>query len=124
MQNTRDVFARAYAMLMALRKNIEQMGPNISETYVQEYHAALDRIESTGVDVSEFRISNAQITPRTTVISTLSGPGYGSSQHSREKYADKPLMLTKIDALLGYLEISISEEPRTIGFRPPGISKS
>ena len=115
--NNQDAFARAYAMLSALRKNIDQaiMRHGVPETYVREYHTVLDRLENIKVEISEFRIpdsefriSKSEISP--TVIN------YGAP---RGKYVFKAFILTKLDAILDYFEIITSEKPRKIGFHPP-----
>ena len=114
-KNKQDELARAYAMLSSLRKNIGQMTKyNVLETYVHEFHTVLDRLEKIGVEVSEFRIPNAVVKPSITA-SWFNG---SSSHHSysAEKYVDKSLLLTKLDAILGYFEIITSEKPRKIGF--------
>lgn len=121
--NEQDVLARAYARLSALRKNIDQaiMHHGVPETYVREFHAVLTKLEGIGKDVSEFRIPDSEITPRVTAIHTLTfanSPKNGAD-YSKEKYVDKSLILTKIDALLGYFEITTSEKPRKIGFTKP-----
>jgi hypothetical protein len=43
----------------------------------------------------------------------------GGQAHSKEKYVPKQLLLAKLDALLIYLGITLSEKPRKIGFSPP-----
>ncbi len=115
--NNQDVLARAYAMLIALQKNIAQM-KYVKETYVCEFHTVLDRLEGIGVEVSEFRISDSEIAPHVQVWNY----GGGSDSYSKEKYVDKPYILTKLDAILGYFEITTpekSEKPKKIGFRKP-----
>ncbi len=113
--NEQDVLARAYARLAALRKNIGEMVDYlVLEMYVQEFHAVLDRIEGIGIDVSEFRIPDSEVEPRT-MASWLEGD-VSKHSYSKEKYVDKSFILIKLDAILGYFEISTSEKPRRIGF--------
>lgn len=119
MENKQDTLARAYAMLSSLRKNIDQMTTNnVPETYVHEFHAVLDRLEGIGKDVSEFRIPDSKIAPRVTAIHTLTFPDSpkGGADYSKEKYVDKSLILTKLDAILSYFEIITSKEPRKMGY--------
>jgi len=114
-KDNQDTLARAYAMLSSLRKNIEQMTTyNVLETYVREFHTVLDRLEGIGIDVSEFRIPDSEVKPRITGSSVSEGRSHKS--YSEEKYVDKPYLLTKIDAILGYFEIITSEKPKKIGF--------
>jgi len=117
--NEQDVLARACERLSALRKNIGEMVDYlVLETYVQEFHAVLDRIEGIGIDVSEFRIPDSEVKPKVTNVSPVSyiGGGGGHVSYSKEKYVDKSFILTKLDAILGYFK---SEKPRKIGFHTP-----
>lgn len=117
-KDKQDKLARAYAMLTSLRKNIDQMTSTIPETYVHEFNTVLTNLEGIGIDVSEFRIPDSEVAPRVTAIRTLTfreGPKAGTD-YSKEKYVDKPYLLTKIDAILGYFEIITYEKPRRIGF--------
>ncbi len=114
--NKQDTLARAYAMLSSLRKNIGSMKEySILETYANEFHAVLDRLEDTGIDVSEFRIQDSLIKPRVRA-SWIGEGGRSEKSYSEEKYVERSFILTKIDAILGYFEIITSEKPRSIGF--------
>ena len=110
-----DTFARAYARLSSLRKNIGDIKYGIEEKYVYEYHEILDKLERLEIDVSEFRIQNSEIAPHIKSFNTLTG----EKSFSREKYVDKSFILTKLDAILGYFEIITSKEPRKMGFNQP-----
>ena len=106
-------------MLKSLRKNIESMASNkVIETYVYEYHKALEKLQAIGIDISEFRIPDAQLKHIDTAV-----PMYQESKRvsspklSKEKYVDKPFILMKLDTVLGYFEIKTSEKPRDIGFK-------
>ena len=112
-QSNDDVFARAYATLISLRKNIDQMKGDPTEIFVQEYHKVLDRLEGIGKDVSEFRIPDSAVKPR--VVSK----SYRGTSYSEEKYVERALILTKLDAILSYFDIITSEKPKRIGFSPP-----
>ena len=117
--NNQDALARALAMLKSLRKNIEQMtASSVSETYVREFHAVLDRLESVGINVSEFRIPDSAVQP---IIDRpiTNVRGEVRKHYSKEKYVDKSFMLIKLDAILGYFEIITSEKPQRIGFHTP-----
>jgi len=103
---------RAFARLSALRRNIEQIANSlVEEPYVQEFHDILNRLESLGVDVSDFRIPPSRVNPRVT-----STHMEGSKSYSEKRYVEKPFILTKLDAVLGYFEMITSEKPRKIGF--------
>jgi len=113
-ENSQDVLIRAYAMLSALRKNIAQMGA-VEETYVREFHTVLTKLEGIGIDVSEFRIPASEVTPLVTSINTLTG----ETTYSEEKYVDKPYLLTKLDAILGYLGSITSKKQKKMGYPTP-----
>ena len=120
-ENKQDILIRAYAMLQSLRKNIDQIPSNIEEKYAKEFHSALDRLQTIGIDVTEFRIPDSEVQHLDiSPIRTLTFKGNERAKHySKEKYVEKPLILTKLDAILGYFEIITAEKPKTIGFHKP-----
>jgi hypothetical protein len=118
-QNHNDTVIRAYATLISLRKNIGEI-PNIKirETFVHEYHNVLDNLQKMGVDLIEFRIPDSEVQPVDTAIQVITpGKSVYMPKYSKEKYVDKPFILTKIDAILGYFSIITAEKPRSIGFQ-------
>jgi hypothetical protein len=116
-EDKQDIFIRAYVRLSSLRNNIDQITTGVLETFVNEFHAVLDKLGGLGIDVSEFRIPDSMVKPKI----KASWSTYGETHHtySNEKYVDKIFILTKLDAILGYFEIITSEKPRKIGFHPP-----
>jgi len=120
-KDKQDKLARAYATLSSLRKNIEQMTTLVPETYVNEFHSVLTKLEGIGIDVSEFWIPDSEVAPRVTTIHSLTfkNSPKGGADYSKEKYVNKSFILTKLDAILGYFEIITSEKPRKIGYRTP-----
>ena len=117
-ENKEDALARAYATLSSLRNNIAQMDYIVvSEKYVHEYHKALDKLETIGIDASEFRIPDSELKHQDTAVPMyVGGERISPYKPSEEKYVDKPFILTKLDAILGYFEIITSEKPKKIGF--------
>ena len=114
-KNKQDALARVYATLSSLRKNIGQVTDySVPETYVLEFHSALDKLESISIGVSEYRIPDSAVKPKITA-SWFNGER-GQHSYSDEKYVERLLILTKLDAILGYFEIITSEKPRKIGF--------
>ncbi len=114
-KDNQDILARTLATLSSLRKNIDQMTThNAPEKYVLEFHTVLDRLESIGIDVAEFRIPDSAVKPRITA-SWMEG-AISKESYSEEKYVERSFILTKLDAILGYFEIITSEKPRKIGF--------
>jgi len=120
-ENKQDALARVYATLSSLRKNIGEIKEySVSERYVREFHAVLDRLEGTGIDVSEFRIPDSELKHHDAVASMyVGGERISPYKPSEEKYVDKSFILIKLDAILGYFEITMSEKPRQIGFPKP-----
>ena len=114
-KNNQDTLARAYAMLQGLRNNVAMLD-EVEEVYAKEYHTMLDKLESVGIDVADFRIPTLEIKPRVNSQQFYSSPRI---TYSNEKYVPKPLLLAKLDAILKYFEITTSEKPRKIGFSPP-----
>jgi len=119
-KESQDAIIRAYATLKSLRSNIEQMAAySIKETFVREFHSALDKLAGIGIDVSEFRIPDSEIAPTRTANSVIQ-PGAGHTNrgtYSKEKYVNKRYFLMKIDTVLNYFESITSEKPKRIGFR-------
>ncbi len=108
--NSQDEILRAYVLLKSLRKNIDQIG-SIPENYVREYHSILVKLEnSTGIALLEFRIPDSEINP------TITSVGPSGRHYSETKYAPRPFMLTKMDAIISYFEIITSPEPKKMGF--------
>lgn len=113
-----DKLARAYATLTSLRRNISEMSTNlIPETYVNEFHNVLNKLESIGIDSAEFRVPDSEVKP--TITSSMWDGSRNLTRYSEEKYVDKPYLLTKIDSVLSYFEIITSEKPRRMGYKRP-----
>ena len=118
-KDNQDTLARAYAMLSALRQNISQIKDySVEEKYVNEFHNVLDKLESVGIETTEFRIPDSLIEPRLRA-SWTGANGRGHSSYSKEKYVERSFILTKIDAILGYFKIITSEKPKKMGFSTP-----
>jgi len=120
-ERNQDILKRAYATLRALRNNIDDITTynRVEETYVDQYHAALDMLESIGIDVVQFRISFSDVQHCET-ISPVSYVGQPApKEYTEEKYVTKGLLLTKLDTILMYFDLTHSDKPRRIGFTPP-----
>ena len=124
-KNSQDELKRAYPMLSSLQKNIAQMTEySVEEKFVREFHAVLDRLEGIGMEVAEYRIPDSEVKPKVTGVSPVSyiGGGGGHVSYSEEKYVERSFILTKLDAILGYLDSLTSdkpEKPKKMGFSPP-----
>ena len=122
-EKNQDSVKRAYATLQALRSNADAITTvyGVEERYVVEYDSALDMLQSIGIDVAQFRISPSEVQPRVEQRLTVSYPGEAIAEHTTGKrYVDKGLLLTKLDTVLMYFDLTHSDEPRRVGFTPPG----
>ena len=122
-EKNQDSLKRAYATLQALRNNIDDITTvyGVEENYVGQYHAALDMMEDIEINVVQFRIPASEVTHRVAQGITVSYPGLPAPREStRKKYVTKGLLLTKLDTILMYFELTHSDEPRRIGFTLPG----
>ncbi len=99
---------RILLMLSSPRENIHYVkGQRIEEKYIPEYHVALDWLETLGLDTAEFRIPQPEIKPRATSIPALTFQDQRSGQtYSSEKYAEKALLLTRLDSAIKYFGAS------------------
>jgi hypothetical protein len=85
---------RALAKLEALREVVAsaQAGMPFSLHHVEDFHAALDHLDETGLDTDEFRIGEVR-------IRRVTKPG-GKDHIRREDF------LPTIEAVLGYFNLS------------------
>jgi hypothetical protein len=86
---------RAIASLRAIKDIVESSLFDIKIPLVAEYHSALDKLEKTGIDVSDFRIPDSWI--QTHDIPSIYSVLFGGPRVRRE------LFLIKLDAILQYL---------------------
>lgn len=91
-----DLLLRAYARLQALRANVN--ASSIPEVYIVEYHEILDQIESSGVDLAEFRVGSQHLKQH--VISWNRMTGHRS--YSDVRYVQGAFFRSKLDAVLMY----------------------
>jgi len=70
---------------------------------------------AVSVGVSEFRVPDSLVIPKEDPNWRNGGVTY--NRYSDEKYVHKPVLLMKLDAVLGYFEIITGEEPRRMGFK-------
>jgi hypothetical protein len=86
---------RALISLRAIRESLEDNMSDVTLRLVAEYHSALDKLERTGVDVSDFRIPDSWVQGPN--IPFIFGGHLGGPRVKRE------LFLIKLDSLLEYL---------------------
>lgn len=86
---------RAIASLRAIKDSLQHNLCDIEIPLVSAYHSALDKLEQTGINVSDFRIPDSWIKgPDTPSIHSRL---FGGPRVRRE------LFLIKLDAILQYL---------------------
>ncbi|MCJ7791372.1 MAG: hypothetical protein MUP49_03015 [Dehalococcoidia bacterium] len=80
--------------LRAIKESLEYNMSDVKIPLVAEYHSALDKLEKTGIDVSDFRIPDSWIQGPDipSIYSALFGPR-----------VRRELFLIKLDAILQYL---------------------
>ena len=86
---------RALVSLRAIRESLEDSMSDVTIRLVAEYHSALDKLEKTGVDVSDFRIPDSWV--QRADIPFIFGGHLGGPRVKRE------LFLIKLDSILAYL---------------------
>lgn len=117
-----DNIIRAYTRLVALKQNLSS-AYDIKEKYVKEYHEIIDMLsKETNALFEEFRIPTQEIKYQMTSCwpaDPYSGQEAGQT-YSEDRYCEKELFLSKLDALLSYFQIKyLSQEKQEIGFKPP-----
>ncbi len=91
--------------LSSLQESIAQMNNYfINETYVHEFHSALDKLTSI-IDISECRIPDSELTtiPDPGIIPVFSPGKPQQTRYTKEKYVKKQYLLMKIGKTLSYL---------------------
>lgn len=111
-----DKLRRAFARLSALKENLP--AGLVSESFVTEYHEALQHVENCGFDVTEFKIQPSHVNPRVTSFNYLSG----RKTYSDTRYVDRNFLLTKLSAVLSFFQMTLDSQddapaPQSIGFR-------
>ncbi len=109
-------FLEAYTRIKSFKENL-QHNPFIEEPYIIEYHSMVDLIEeSTGFDLTGFRVPTNMVKPRVTSTS------YKGKTYSDELYCERPFVIMKVDAVLSFFQFQASSDSpkRPIGFKPPG----
>ena len=86
---------RAIASLQAIKDVLQYNLFDVKIPLVAEYHSALDKLEQTGIDVSDFRIPDPWI--KGPDIPSMYSRLFGGPRVRRE------LFLIKLDSILQYL---------------------
>jgi hypothetical protein len=86
---------RAINSLRAIKDSLEDNISDVRVPLVAEYHSVLDKLEKTGIDVSDFRIPDSWI--QRDKIPSIYSLLFGGPRVRRERF------LIKLDSLLEYL---------------------
>jgi hypothetical protein len=90
-----DDSERALISLRAIKESLQYNMCDVESPLVAEYHSALDKLEKTGIDVSDFRIPDFWI--KGPDIPSIHSRLFGGPRVRRE------LFLIKLDSILQYL---------------------
>jgi hypothetical protein len=93
--NMDDERKRAMNSLRAIKESLEYNMCDIESPLIAEYHSALDKLEQTGIDLSDFRIPDSWI--KGPDIPSIYSRLFGGPRVRRE------LFLIKLDSILQYL---------------------
>jgi len=86
---------QAVALLWAIKDSLQYNLCDIESPLIAKYHSAIDKLEKTGIDVSDFRIPDSWI--QGPDIPSIYSRLFGGPRVKRE------LFLIKLDAILQYL---------------------
>jgi len=105
---------RLYTRLKGLRDNLPK-GYETNEKYTNEYNSLVDALStSSGSDLSEYKVPQSEIKP------SVTGVIGGVTQYSNDRWTERTLLLTKLDAILSYFSIKYSSDSKhRIGFELP-----
>lgn len=108
---------KALAKLKGIKGNVKADNHETQEKYVHEYNTTVQEISSSLNDnLNTFLVPSAEIRPKITGFSRSAGRRY-----SEDKWTETQLLLTKVDSLIEYLEMLLSnQEPKP----PFGFSSS
>ena len=106
---------KALARLNAIKSNLNASARYTHERYVDEYNETVDDIEGELKDnLDTFRIPFSEVNPKITSRSPSTGPRYSS-----DSWTETQFFLTKIDGLINYMEMLLTnKEPK----KPFGFS--
>ena len=107
---SQSTLIQVFRILKSLRKIISTP-QQIEETYVREFHNALNMLESLGQNVKDFYIPDSEMKPRLIAIKSS-----GQRSYSHEKYVSSELLLSKLDDLLFSFNIDYADEKVVVSF--------
>ena len=109
-----DKLKRVYVQLVSLRKNLPKTHPNSKMEWhtVNLYNELLSKLEALGFDTGDFKLPQEMLSNEIVQVNYLTNEREATGR-SNVTYG---AFNTRIDALLGYFEIS--GEKTQIGFHP------
>jgi hypothetical protein len=112
MERPSDGFLRAYARLIALRKNASE--ERVSEEFGNELNAIVDQVsQEAGVDLSDFRIPEGYYYHPRAGWNNVTGV----VNYHPHRVLKGQLFLAKLDGAIIYIDQLLQEEPvRRMGF--------
>ncbi len=108
-----EILKRAYTSISSLKEHLPDYH-TVQDKYVNQYHAALDKLASLGIDVEEFRIPPSELKPQITSFNYLQP---GQETYSEHPEVERSFFMYKIDSLLGYFSLNDQSEGKSIGFK-------
>lgn len=116
MPDKQDALNRAFSLLSAQLDALgEYRYSHVDESWVRDYHAAVDILEAAGFDVAVFRIDAADVTPLVEEENYMTR----SRRLSKKRHMDRYRFLAKLRGIVSYFEIADVQPPKVLGFRPP-----
>jgi hypothetical protein len=96
--NYQEIQRRVLVKLHALKTRLANVSL-IDERIALEFHSELQRLESIGLDIKEFKIPPSDIKPRVTSVDMN-----GQRTYSQDKYVNPILLMTRLDSVISYLD--------------------
>jgi hypothetical protein len=119
MADNNDTLIRIYSTLKSLRANLPNIHVNNSMEWpqLQVYIDALDKLETLGVDVSDFRIPPDMLKNERVQANSINDETVDTGRSS----VTEGYLKTKLDALLTYFDLNTdkSSGKTQIGFQAP-----
>jgi len=117
-----DTILRIFTRLTALKNNLPSTH-DINEKYVKDYHEILNLLQNeVGTSLNEFKVPENEIEYSITSVwpAIPSLDQEAGQTYSQDRYCERALFFSKIDALLTYFQIKyLSDEKPQMGFKLP-----
>lgn len=111
-----DQLLHSYSIISSLKINIPD-GYEINDTWVREYHSALEKMEKElALDLTDFKVPSEEVKRSVASSNYISG----KVSYRDGLWCKRAILMHKVDSVLAYFSGLQSGEERKIGFRPPG----